>query len=311
MQSVAAPDWDGGRGRGLRAAPWGGGRGYELGAAPRGGAAPGWKGCADAHMRPVAAPWGGAEPGRKGCADAHMRSVAAPPGGADPGCDGDASAACAGMRRPAGFSAHLWWSQSSRMIRTRGSALGQATGHRGRLTAWHWGRQRVIGVGNGALEQVNSLPQCGLACPNTTRGARDYPHRRRGEQYSPEVPHYDPPHFRSNDVGNVKHVRGSFPYGFDSNRSHAPQVRRRSTGRRPRRLRRRHYQVRLGGPAAPQDPRAQRHEPAPGPPRIARDEPPDHARLVHLQRERGPAVDVLPGPLRLLHRLRSRLLRAG
>ena len=225
-----------------------------------------------------------------------MRPVAAPPGGAEPGCDGDASAACAGMRRSAGFSAHPWWSQSSRMIRTRGSASGQATGHwgrhgpasgqatghRGRLTAWYWGRkrvigagtdphrgrkrvigagtdphrgrQRVIGVGNGALEQVNSLPQCGLACPNATRGARDYPHRRSGEQYSPEVPHYDLPHFRSNNVENVKHVRGSFPYGFDSNRSHAPQVRRRSTGRRPRRLRLRHYQVRMGGPAAPPGP---------------------------------------------------------
>ena len=48
-----------------------------------------------------------------------------------------------------------------------------------------WGRQRVIGVGNGALGQVNNLPQCGLTCPNAAnvpqcdsrrpggRGARD------------------------------------------------------------------------------------------------------------------------------------------
>ena len=30
----------------------------------------------------------------------------------------------------------------------------------------HWGRLRVIGVGNDALGQVNNLPQCGLTCPN-------------------------------------------------------------------------------------------------------------------------------------------------
>lgn len=56
----------------------------------------------------------------------------------------------------------------------------------------HWGRQRVIGAGNGAfgagsgsLGQVNNLPECGLTCPNAAnvpqcdsrrpggRGARD------------------------------------------------------------------------------------------------------------------------------------------
>ena len=49
----------------------------------------------------------------------------------------------------------------------------------------HWGRRRVIGVGNDALGQVINLPQCGLTCPNAAnvprcdsrrpggRGARD------------------------------------------------------------------------------------------------------------------------------------------
>ena len=36
----------------------------------------------------------------------------------------------------------------------------------------HWGRRRVIGVGNGALGQVNNLPQCGLTCPNAANVPR-------------------------------------------------------------------------------------------------------------------------------------------
>ena len=39
-----------------------------------------------------------------------------------------------------------------------GPALGQV--------AVHWGRLRRIGVGYGALGQVNNLPQCGLTCPS-------------------------------------------------------------------------------------------------------------------------------------------------
>ena len=36
----------------------------------------------------------------------------------------------------------------------------------------HWGRRRVIGVGNDALGQVINLPQCGLTCPNAANVPR-------------------------------------------------------------------------------------------------------------------------------------------
>ena len=168
-------------------------------------------------MRLFAAPdWGGAEPGWKGCADARMRPVATPPDGAEPDWHRDASAACAGMRRPAGFAARLWWSQSNRMTRARGSALGQETGdgtvHRrgrgrygpasgagngplGQAQTRIGGRKRAIGVGNGALGQVNSLPQWGLTCPNATRGAREGAVRaQRGLLPVPAAPHGAVPH---------------------------------------------------------------------------------------------------------------------
>ena len=37
----------------------------------------------------------------------------------------------------------------------------------------HWGRKQRIGAGNRSLGQANNLPQCGLTCPNGTRGARE------------------------------------------------------------------------------------------------------------------------------------------
>ena len=41
-----------------------------------------------------------------------------------------------------------------------------------------------IGVGNGALGQVINLPQCGLTCPNATRGAREGAVRARRGLFS-------------------------------------------------------------------------------------------------------------------------------
>ncbi|EFW09406.1 hypothetical protein HMPREF9005_1616 [Actinomyces sp. oral taxon 178 str. F0338] len=65
--------------------------------------------------------------------------------------------------------------------------LGQETAHWGRAPIHigagnrplgqgaypHRGRIRAIGAGNCALGQVINLPQCGLACPNAARGARE------------------------------------------------------------------------------------------------------------------------------------------
>ena len=63
--------------------------------------------------------------------------------------------------------------------RAGGPLAGPLCGHGGVKTRIGTDNRTIVegdsafGVGNGPLGQVNNLPQCGLTCPNATRGARE------------------------------------------------------------------------------------------------------------------------------------------
>ncbi|ERH32500.1 hypothetical protein HMPREF1550_01100 [Actinomyces sp. oral taxon 877 str. F0543] len=74
----------------------------------------------------------------------------------------------------------------------------------------HRGRQQVIGAGNPPTPMRGSLPQCGLACPNATPGAREGALRARRAPVdwlpSPQAPTRAPPRPQTPRSSDIHHL---------------------------------------------------------------------------------------------------------